>query len=68
MRDRIRLDAVVRADARETPARDGGCRVKPSRQSRGMLAEAHARAAMRDDLATDELRVTDEMAAFGTHP
>jgi hypothetical protein len=33
-----------------------------------MLAEAHARAAMRDDLATDELRVMDEMAAFGTHP
>src|SRR5687768_3678184 len=45
-----------------------GCRIKPSRKSRGALKERHARAAMRDDLATDDMRVTDEMAVFETHP
>ena len=37
-------------------------------ESRGALAQRHARAAMRDDLATDDIRVTDEMAVFGAHP
>ena len=29
------------------------------------LAESHARAAMRDDLATEDMRVTNELAVFG---
>jgi hypothetical protein len=51
-----------------TAAPDGGCRIKPSWKSRGTLAEGHASAARRDDLATHDVRATDEMAVFGTHP
>src|SRR5215203_1439138 len=46
----------------------GGCRTKPSAKTRRALAEVHARAAVRDDLATDRALATDEMADFGTHP
>ena len=47
---------------------DGGCRIKPSRKSCCALAEMAARAAGRDDLGMDALRVTDAMGDFGTHP
>jgi hypothetical protein len=40
----------------------GGRRIKPSRKSRGVLAERHARAAVRNDLATDDTAATDETA------
>jgi hypothetical protein len=45
-----------------------GCRIKPFRNSRSALAEEHARAAVRDDLATDASRAMDEVAVFGAHP
>jgi hypothetical protein len=35
---------------------------KPSEKTRSTLAEAHARAAVRDDLPTDHALATDEMA------
>jgi hypothetical protein len=35
---------------------------------RSTLAEVHLSAAVRDTLATDRLRATDEMAVFGTDP
>jgi hypothetical protein len=41
---------------------------KARSESRGALAERHTRAAVRDDLATDDMRATDEMLVFGTHP
>jgi hypothetical protein len=46
----------------------GGCRENPFEKTRGTLAEGHLRAAVRDALATDRLRATDEIAVFGTHP
>jgi hypothetical protein len=56
--------------ARSAPACafHGGCRIKPSRKGRGALAGRHARASMRDDLATGDMRVTDDMAVFETRP
>jgi hypothetical protein len=33
-----------------------------------MLAEVHARAVVRNDLAMDHALATDEMVDFGTHP
>jgi hypothetical protein len=45
-----------------------GCRIKPFREWRRALAERQARAAVRDDLATNAMRVTDEMAVFATDP
>jgi len=41
---------------------------KPPRKSRCAPAAVGARAAGRDDIATDRLRATDEMAVFGAHP
>jgi hypothetical protein len=41
---------------------------KPFRNHRGAFAERHASEAMRDDLATDDIRVTDEMGIFGAQP
>jgi hypothetical protein len=35
---------------------------------RSALAEMHARAAVRDDLATGRQLATNEMADFGAHP
>jgi hypothetical protein len=46
----------------------GGCCIKPSLKSRSAFAEVHARGAERDDLASDRVRATDEMAVFGAHP
>jgi len=40
----------------------------PFRKSRGALAESHASRGLRDDLATDDMRVTDETGIFGAHP
>ena len=51
-----------------TPAPRRGCRIKPSEIRRRALAEVHARAAVRDDLATDRLLATNEVADFGAHP
>jgi hypothetical protein len=45
-----------------------GCRIKPSEKMRSALAEIHARAAVRDDLATDPPLATNEVADFGAHP
>jgi hypothetical protein len=45
-----------------------GCRIKPSRKSRGALAERHASEAMRDYLVTNDMGPTDEMVVFGTRP
>src|SRR5215211_6226121 len=45
-----------------------GCRTKPSAKMRGALAEVHARAVVRDDLAPDRPLATAELAVFGTHP
>jgi hypothetical protein len=46
------------------------CRVRVSHkalsESRAAPAERHTRAAMRDDVATDDIRVTDEVAVLGT--
>jgi hypothetical protein len=49
-------------------ARDGGCRIKPIRNSGSALAEVHARAAVRHELETDGSRASEEMAVFGAHP
>jgi hypothetical protein len=46
---------------------DGGCRIKPSEKTRSVLAEVHARADVRDDLAMERPLATDEMGDFGTH-
>ena len=46
----------------------GGCRTKPSEKTRSVLAEVHARAAVRDELAMDWLLATEKMADFGAHP
>jgi hypothetical protein len=54
--------------ARRTPPIRRGCRIKPFRKPRGPLAEWAASAAERDDLPTDDMRVTDEMAVFGARP
>jgi hypothetical protein len=62
------MKAGVPASAAPTPAQDGGCRIKPSRKCRAALAERHPRAAMRNNVATDDTRAPEEMALFGTHP
>jgi hypothetical protein len=41
---------------------------KPARESCSALAEVDASAVLRDVVATDRPRVTDEMAVFGAHP
>jgi hypothetical protein len=41
---------------------------KPSEKTPSTLTEVHARAALRDDPATDHALATDEVADFGTHP
>jgi hypothetical protein len=46
----------------------GGCREKPLEKARSTLPDLHLRAAVRDAVATERLRATDEMAVFGTHP
>jgi hypothetical protein len=58
----------VCAEVRRTLAVDGGCCIKPSEKTRRTLREMHARAAVRDDLATDRPHVTDAIAVFGAHP
>jgi hypothetical protein len=49
------------------PAFNGGCRIKPSQKAAARSRKRHPIATMRDDLATDDMRVTDEMAVFGAH-
>src|SRR5215211_6356787 len=51
-----------------TLATTRGCRIKPSEKTWGALAEVHARADVRSDLAMDRPLVTDEMGDFGAHP
>src|SRR5687767_11872618 len=41
---------------------------KPFRKRRCAFAEVHARATVRDELATGGQPATDEMAVFGAHP
>lgn len=65
---RFRLQRGTNTMPTETTARRRGCCIKPSRKTGAALAENHARAAMRDDLATDDMRVTNELAVFGAHP
>ena len=61
-----------RAEATAWPghviAPGGGCCTKPRRKSGCALAAVGARAAGRDDIATEHLRATDEMAVFRAHP
>jgi hypothetical protein len=45
-----------------------GCRIKPPRKSRRALAERYASAAVSDELGTDDMHATDEIAVFGTQP
>jgi hypothetical protein len=54
------------APARATPSASGCC-IKPSRKSCSALAGVSTRAPRRDDIATDRMRATDEMAVFGAH-
>ena len=42
--------------------------MKPFPKPRGTLAEWRTSAAERDDLTTEDMRATDAMAVFGTHP
>jgi hypothetical protein len=65
---RRRTSPVAHRPVELTAPLRGGCRANPSRKSRSPLAEVHARAAVRDDPATDPLRVTEEMAVFRAHP
>jgi hypothetical protein len=51
---------------RAAPVFVGGCREKPLEKARSTLPDLHLRAAVRDALATERLRATDEMAVFGT--
>lgn len=67
LREREQLRAGARA-ARSDCSDSSWLSGKPSRESRSAFAEAHARAAMRDGLATDGLRATDVMAVLGAHP
>jgi hypothetical protein len=52
----------------QTLALDGGCRVKPSRKCCCSVAETAPRAGRCHDVGTDEPRVTDGVADFGTQP
>src|SRR5215207_7291938 len=61
-------DGQAGDEVRSGPDPLGGCRTKPFRKNGGALAEAHVRTAMRDDLATDGPRATDEVAVFRAHP
>ena len=56
------------APARHTLAMDGGCRTKPTEKARCAFALVHARADLRDDLATDRSDSTDEPGDFGARP
>jgi hypothetical protein len=62
------MRAALSAIGGESVAPACGCRENPFEKTRGTLAEGHLRAAVRDALATDRLRATDEIAVFGTHP
>jgi hypothetical protein len=46
----------------------GGCRIKPFRKRRCVLAEVGARAVERRDVVTGRWRVTDDLPRFGAHP
>jgi hypothetical protein len=44
-----------------------GCRIKPAEKTRSAPTEVHARADVRDRLATDRPLATDEVDDFGAH-
>jgi hypothetical protein len=66
-RFRTRMTASVSVAALQTPASDGGCRIKPAEKTRSAPAEVHARADVRDRLATGRPLATDEVDDFGAH-
>jgi hypothetical protein len=61
-------DATDQEDGTLPASAYRGCRTKPSRKGRCTLAEVHARTAVRHDVTTNPLRVTDEVAALRAHP